>query len=1224
MRMATSLLTVDASTIGDTPTASGLETLADAQLASLLTHLIKGASFNAEDQPRDSRELRLTITYSDGETPIVNPYRVKVFTGKTLSALRASAMVFTAANPTYFFSPLDTQVVTNTSRRSVRFYGLLLYNIDATEGAAHYAGSSAGGGGGGGAPSGPAGGDLSGTYPNPQVYEGRILASGTSVRRQLSARLTNIYDVRDYGAVGSNVAYALSAPEAAAFNTQYGAYGLSVSAGQQRDYAGIQAALYRAANTGACVFMPWGVYHMGSTKLSLKWTATPIAGQPARPLIGMLYGSGHDATQLVWSGVATDEPCIELLGESNPYAVRMHLQMFRVYQDATCHARSYCLLVGDCKELFSMYRVFLEGANGMRLKIASSVSYAQLCTHFVECKFDANYGTQWTQAGGEFYAVYPESSGAFWDDVKFDSCEFGGLVWCRAFLVSFYNCQFYSNTRRANVYDSCIYSPLGRVTVRDSYFEDYRVAILLTNGISDLRGATIDSCHFSATVNDVGAPLAKYAVQIIGFGVNKLGMFTLVDNHMNFAAYSAGVNGHHQGEVGFEGVDFRVPGTRIFLANNVNIFDPYIKVQLDVTGCYLCSFDASDDATDGIGKLTMFRARVLDSLTAKSALIPRSGVGAGAGETWGISIDDPAGTDVSLHGVSSLAYQPTGAIEWLLNNQCFEYTPPGMVKRWGVGLSASAYMELSSSQLSTGLPFAADNVKRGAGTPEAVVVGSPGDIYMNTTGGAGTTLWAKESGVATTTGWVALGSSSGSPTQAETTAWLAAVTSNGGTVSDATETIVNDFIIALKANAALWAKVNNGDARLSLVCGDQLAAALVPILAGGGAALDTGNNLVGGDYTPAVGITGNAANKTIDTISAANAGQSGANGCTLIASTVEVAHASFAMFWSDEANKEEAYCDTTAENKTLVWAGSTWTVGMQPDTRRGLWAASVVANAYQAYRNGGRRTGTDITTIGSTSAAGVYRFLGRAGGSFESAGSLGGYFVGPGLTNSEMRDFCTAMQNAITSLGRSFQKAAEKRPLRAYGDSMTFGAGSTANLNGWVKQYYTADPLRMCFNGGISGQNTAQIEARLLADAKIADDVVVIMAGTNDYQGGAGAVTAALQNIADMVAAVVAAGNARYVVCTPAGSWLDILGTGNHTLLISLCNGILSAYPSNSVDTRAILVAAVDGSPTDAADQANDVTPTSKRNVGDNPHLNDLGYGVFMTAIKAFVDARGW
>ena len=43
----------------------------------------------------------------------------------------------------------------------------------------------------------------------------------------------------------------------------------------------------------------------------------------------------------------------------------------------------------------------------------------------------------------------------------------------------------------------------------------------------------------------------------------------------------------------------------------------------------------------------------------------------------------------------------------------------------------------------------------GTGTPEGAVVGSVGDLYTDTTGGASTVLYVKESGAATNTGWVA-------------------------------------------------------------------------------------------------------------------------------------------------------------------------------------------------------------------------------------------------------------------------------------------------------------------------------------------------------------------------------------------------------------------------------------------------------------------------------------
>lgn len=44
-------------------------------------------------------------------------------------------------------------------------------------------------------------------------------------------------------------------------------------------------------------------------------------------------------------------------------------------------------------------------------------------------------------------------------------------------------------------------------------------------------------------------------------------------------------------------------------------------------------------------------------------------------------------------------------------------------------------------------------VSAGTGSPNGVVSGSPGDLYLNLAGGAGSTLFVKESGSATSSGW---------------------------------------------------------------------------------------------------------------------------------------------------------------------------------------------------------------------------------------------------------------------------------------------------------------------------------------------------------------------------------------------------------------------------------------------------------------------------------------
>lgn len=42
----------------------------------------------------------------------------------------------------------------------------------------------------------------------------------------------------------------------------------------------------------------------------------------------------------------------------------------------------------------------------------------------------------------------------------------------------------------------------------------------------------------------------------------------------------------------------------------------------------------------------------------------------------------------------------------------------------------------------------------GSGSPASTVYGSPGDVYLNTAGGSATTLYVKESGSQTNSGWV--------------------------------------------------------------------------------------------------------------------------------------------------------------------------------------------------------------------------------------------------------------------------------------------------------------------------------------------------------------------------------------------------------------------------------------------------------------------------------------
>ena len=73
---------------------------------------------------------------------------------------------------------------------------------------------------------------------------------------------------------------------------------------------------------------------------------------------------------------------------------------------------------------------------------------------------------------------------------------------------------------------------------------------------------------------------------------------------------------------------------------------------------------------------------------------------------------------------------------------------------------------------------AGPRVLTGVGSPEGIVVGSPGDFYLNTSGGVNT-VYAKQSGVSTNTGWVALSASASAGTTAEGGFFITAINDTG-------------------------------------------------------------------------------------------------------------------------------------------------------------------------------------------------------------------------------------------------------------------------------------------------------------------------------------------------------------------------------------------------------------------------------------------------------------
>ena len=99
------------------------------------------------------------------------------------------------------------------------------------------------------------------------------------------------------------------------------------------------------------------------------------------------------------------------------------------------------------------------------------------------------------------------------------------------------------------------------------------------------------------------------------------------------------------------------------------------------------------------------------------------------------------------------------------------------------------------------------------------------------------------------------GLSAGFDGEAETVAWIADVVSNGGTVSDARAALVDDLIVALKADG-VWTKLD----RLWLFAAENQPSALTDLVA-----LDLATAVNSPSFTADQGYTGNGSTSYVNT-----------------------------------------------------------------------------------------------------------------------------------------------------------------------------------------------------------------------------------------------------------------------------------------------------------------------------------------------------------------------
>ncbi len=138
------------------------------------------------------------------------------------------------------------------------------------------------------------------------------------------------------------------------------------------------------------------------------------------------------------------------------------------------------------------------------------------------------------------------------------------------------------------------------------------------------------------------------------------------------------------------------------------------------------------------------------------------------GRAIGLEIDavNSVGTDAPDITSGSAAGMTIGlnvaAFGTKANSSAMLIQASGAASNWLQGLTFFPNSIIAGGYLLNALGLVGANIFRtstvlmnvGSGTPEGSVTASPGSLYLNTAGGAGTTLYVKQSGSATNTGWV--------------------------------------------------------------------------------------------------------------------------------------------------------------------------------------------------------------------------------------------------------------------------------------------------------------------------------------------------------------------------------------------------------------------------------------------------------------------------------------
>jgi lysophospholipase L1-like esterase len=445
------------------------------------------------------------------------------------------------------------------------------------------------------------------------------------------------------------------------------------------------------------------------------------------------------------------------------------------------------------------------------------------------------------------------------------------------------------------------------------------------------------------------------------------------------------------------------------------------------------------------------------------------------------------------------------------------------------------------------------------------------------------------------------------------------VLSAGGTVTDAVLLAHSDLAYAWD-HAGILSLLR----RVNTFSGDQFAAAMVPFINSWGYPIDNSVAFVAGDYTLAGGLVGNGTTKFLKTGVFDPVLSDGDISLMFYGTNYEqtaTARCAIGLLEGGTGPEMSLFC-----RRVLSTTGPSFSSGKFNTTNvaiafargysQGFIAGTAIGTAalrdfWQGNLDNNLPVGSTRTASTTTANRDIFVFARDLNLAIDSPTGCTGYAYGisRGLSDDQMWDYHRALYNLEIALGReTFVNF-----IATWGDSLTAGTGGTA----WPTQIKgLLEVNRGVYNGGVGGETSTQIAARMVADNRRSDNVVVIWSGVNNY-GNPDVVRADISAMVDHIQSPK-----KFLILSILNKSAETIGTQPHDDKIALNNSLAALYPNNYFDIRTYLVGQGNGGAQDNADAANDITPTSLR--FDDLHLNTAGYLKVAQQVQAFIAGKGW